>query len=249
MRDAIDAGSKVYYRPMEAAIRWADLLVHESSIFQSLVHDETTTALFVQWPHLKLNIDRIHDALINGELPFGRDGINDTDPLHLDQPDLTIRHVDLRFWMAKFYPGEKPHFLFDALERNLHSAISLESTYALMMERDTLKACLSDCERELEKLRQSHAGAQGNGHPNHDQEHQHRLHPRSESTYLKIVGGLLSLLLGRSPGGKPYSSFESMNSVIDALLAHYEGTPGMSERTLWAKLAEARRHLEGAASR
>ena len=69
--------------------------------------------------------------------------------------------------------------------------------------------------------------------------------PRAESTYLNIIGALLSLLLGKSPGGAPYSSFRNMDSVISALLAHHEHLPGISERTLWSKLAQARRHLQG----
>ena len=32
--------------------------------------------------------------------------------------------------------------------------------------------------------------------------------------------------------------------IVSALLAHHEGRPGISERTLWSKLAQARRHLE-----
>ena len=53
------------------------------------------------------------------------------------------------------------------------------------------------------------------------------------------------MMLGKSPGGMPYSSFETMESVISALLAHYEGRPGISERTLWAKFTAAKRHLDG----
>ncbi|MEA8541133.1 hypothetical protein PZU20_22685, partial [Pseudomonas aeruginosa] len=68
---------------------------------------------------------------------------------------------------------------------------------------------------------------------------------RSETTYLNILGGLLNMMLGKSPGGMPYSSFETMESVISALLAHYEGRPGISERTLWAKFTAAKRHLDG----
>ncbi|NPZ83106.1 ATP-binding protein, partial [Pseudomonas aeruginosa] len=41
-----------------------------------------------------------------------------------------------------------------------------------------------------------------------------------------------------------YSSFRSMDAVVSALIAHHEGRPGLSERTLWSKLAQARRHLE-----
>ena len=67
---------------------------------------------------------------------------------------------------------------------------------------------------------------------------------RSESTYLNIIGGLLTLLLGKSPAGTSYSSFDNVGAVVSALLAHHEGRPGISERTLWSKLAQARRHLE-----
>ena len=35
-----------------------------------------------------------------------------------------------------------------------------------------------------------------------------------------------------------------MESVIAALLAHYEGHPGIAERTLWAKLAAAKRQID-----
>jgi hypothetical protein len=35
-----------------------------------------------------------------------------------------------------------------------------------------------------------------------------------------------------------------MESVISALLAHHEHLPGISERTLWSKLAQARRNIE-----
>ena len=77
-----------------------------------------------------------------------------------------------------------------------------------------------------------------------DDEHAREPGLRSETTYLNIIGGLLTLLLGKSPSGTAYSSFRSMDAVVSALLAHHEGRPGLSERTLWSKLAQARRHLE-----
>ncbi|MFT4510348.1 hypothetical protein [Caballeronia sp. 15711] len=68
---------------------------------------------------------------------------------------------------------------------------------------------------------------------------------REETTYLNIVGGLLRLLLGKSPGsGKKYSSFATQDAVIDGLLAHFEGTPGISKRTLESKFAEANRSID-----
>jgi hypothetical protein len=67
---------------------------------------------------------------------------------------------------------------------------------------------------------------------------------REETTLLNIVGGLLGLLLGYSPGGKPHSVFKSQAAVIDALIATYPGRSGISKRTLEEKLALARRLLD-----
>jgi hypothetical protein len=67
---------------------------------------------------------------------------------------------------------------------------------------------------------------------------------REETTLLNIVGGLLGLLLGQSPAGKPHSVFKSQTAIIDALVATYPGKPGISKRTLEEKLALARRFLD-----
>ncbi len=69
------------------------------------------------------------------------------------------------------------------------------------------------------------------------------LHPRAESTYLTIIGGLLTLMLGNTPAGKPQSVFDSQAAIIDALLAHHADKPGISKTTLEAKFADARRRL------
>ncbi len=67
---------------------------------------------------------------------------------------------------------------------------------------------------------------------------------REETTLLNIAGGLLRLMLGQSPGGKPHSVFKSQTAVIDALIATYPGKPGISKRTLEEKLALAQRTLD-----
>lgn len=66
---------------------------------------------------------------------------------------------------------------------------------------------------------------------------------REETTLLNIVGALLGLLLGKTPAGKPQSVFKDQSAVIDALLASYDGKPGLAKRTLEQKLAEAKRNL------
>lgn len=66
---------------------------------------------------------------------------------------------------------------------------------------------------------------------------------RAETTYLNIIGGLLNLMLSKTPAGKPQSVFSSQSAIIDTLLAHYSGNSGISKRTLEEKFAEAKRSL------
>src|SRR3989344_3477655 len=220
-------GARTYYRPIEAAIRWSGLMRFEQRILERLGQRPLPDpAEFPRWPMLRLNAERIFDAVAHGELAHGKAGIvRAVKGLPIDDPALTIRHVDLKTWMAHYYPGEKPEFLFDDVERALHPAISLDAVDALRTEHAVLAKTHAACVVEAERA--------------------HEPGPRSESTYLNIIGGLLTLLLGKSPAGTAYSSFRSMDAVVSALQAHHQGQPGLSERTLWAKLAQARRHLEG----
>lgn len=237
--------TKVFYRPIEAAIHWAGLSRFEQRILKLLQAGQLPDqANIPRWSLLHLNSERIRDALVNGELRYGKQGITRNDPSILDDADLTIRHVDLKAWMVRFYPDQRPAFLFDAFERHLHPAISVDAVQALIADREALKVQLADrlkawdsLKAEFEALSAAHAA-----HVAEDQKTVH-LGPRSEGTYLNIVGGLLTLLLGKSPSGIPYSSFETLEAVISALNAHFGSHSGMSERTLWMKLAAAKRHL------
>jgi len=226
---------RTFYRPIEAAIRWSGLERFESRILEVVgARNIPGSEDFPLWPTLRLNVERIFDAMRNRELPYGRAGITCNDVSLLDDPQLTVRHVDLRTWMTRFYPSQKPAFLFDDIERQLHPAINAETIQALLVDREALRAQLATHQREIEALRKA---------IKHQGPSERALPPRSETTYLNIVGGLLTLLLGRSPSGTPYSSFETLESVISALIAHYEGRPGISERTLWAKFAAAKRQV------
>lgn len=240
-------GVRTCYRPIEAAIRWCGLLRFEKRILQTLEHRSVPeTNEFPRWPLLRLYVERIFDALAHDELPYGKAGSRQPrNSPALDDPALVVRHVELKAWMERYYPGERPSFLFDSVERDLHPAISLSTLQVLLADREAAKAQLAEMTQAQGLLRAAHE-ALATEHAKcaaHDA-HMREPSPRSETTYLNIIGGLLTLLLGRSPSGAAYSSFENMDSVISALLAHHEGRPGLSERTLWAKLAQARRHLE-----
>jgi hypothetical protein len=228
----------VFYRPIEAAIRWSGLLPFESRILRALGSRSTPSpGEFKRWPELRLNCERIFDGVVNGDLPYGRLGVTCRDTGLLSSPELTVRHVDLKTWMTRCYPDQRPDFLFDTLERQLHPAITVAAMQALLIERDAIQGLYQQLHREHESLRKEVAKTAPTDQP---------LGPRSEATYLNIVGGLVSLLLGQSPNGKPYSSFRTMESVISALLAHFDGHPGIAERTLWQKLGAAKRHIDTA---
>lgn len=234
---------KVFYRPIEAAVRWSGLVRHESMILQVL----GTKAIpgpgdFPRWPALRLSAERIYDGLANADLPYGKNGITCSGEVSIDDPNLTVRHVDLKEWMTRFYPDHRPRFLFDRHERSMHPGVSLEAVQALLADREALKVELAGkgkvvmtLQSQLEALRAERNALIKNTPGS--------LSTRSESTYLNIVGGLVNLMVGQSPGGIPYSSFRTVDSVISALVAHNAGRPGMSERTLWAKFTLAKRHL------
>jgi hypothetical protein len=232
--------SMVLYRPIEAAIRWSGLTRHEPRILEILNGRRLPEAdEFPQWPSLRRNAERIYDGILNNELRVAVNGITvqgeaGADP---DDPNLTIRHVDLRDWMCRFYPSDRPPFLFSRLERKAAPAISSEAVQALFLEREGLRLYVAQREQGMKRLREQLRDLEQttqSGAP---------LGPRSETTYLHILGGLLTLLLGSSPSGQRYSSFTSQEAIISALIAHHGERLGIAERTLQAKFAAAKRSL------
>jgi hypothetical protein len=233
----------VYYRPIDAAIRWAGLFRFREDILAG-VRSRTLPAT-LDCPHcneLRLYSDRIYDAIFHGELPYGQNGITMHDESLWDSPDLTIRHVDLKRWMLHTYPEQRPPFLFSRSERIAHPVITIEAGRALLVEREVLKSQLDLCRHQLRTLqeqmkKQDAPVASCAPCP---------LSDRSESTYLNVIGAMLDVMLGRTPSGVPYSRFTSQEAVISALIAHHGSLMGITERTLQSKFAQARRKLRAA---
>jgi hypothetical protein len=247
MRHDFHSHIKVYYRPIEAAIRWSGLSRCEDQILK--IMDGKTMPAPSDWPQcpkwalLRLNTERIYDAILNRELPFGIRGVpvNDEPP---DHPDLTVRHVDLKSWMSRYYPDQRPGFLFSAIERRTHPTVTIADIQAMTFERNAFKARLTLYERENRTLRAQNAALRKENEAL-TPAHAEALSERSEVTYLHIVGGMLTLLLGHTPSGQPYSSFKTQESIISAMIAHHGERLGITERTLQAKFAAANRKLTG----
>jgi hypothetical protein len=119
--------------------------------------------------------------------------------------------------------------------------ITIDIVHALVLERDGLTAQIEQRDREIHALRGQlkKLGPQSVPEPVSAP----MLSERSETTYLHIVAALLRLLLGQSPSGQPYSSFRSEDAIMSALIAMHGHRLGISERTLQAKFAAAKRAL------
>ncbi|HHX1076937.1 TPA: hypothetical protein ACU6G1_000466 [Pseudomonas aeruginosa] len=239
--------SKVFYRPIEASIRWAGLLRFKHVILASVSSPRNLPNSLdcPRWSELLLYTDRIYDGILNGELPFGQNGITTHDAALIDSPDLTVRHVDLKRWMHQHYPEHRPGFLFSRSERIAHPVISLETGQAMLVEQLALKSALEQSRRQLRELQEKHDALlkQSTVIPACAQ---CPISDRAEATYLNIIGGMLELMLGQSPSGTPYSSFKTQEAVVSALVAHHRGVMGIAERTLNGKFATARRRLHSA---
>ncbi|WP_305729548.1 hypothetical protein [Pseudomonas yamanorum] len=218
-------------------------MAYESRILEMAWHSPITLkSAFPQWPCLYANIEMIFDAIHYGELPYGCLGVSVAVGTPVDHLYLTVRHADLKLWMSRFYPEQKPGFLFEGSVQD--RAVSISTYLALQADRDALQLNVKNLEADHQKLL-SELEAVG-----FERENIHSLlktnskvSDRSEAAYLHIIGAMVSLFLGNSPSGKPHSVFRSQAAVVDALTAHYKDLPGLSKRTLDEKFAAAKRSL------
>nr|VFJ67603.1 MAG: hypothetical protein BECKDK2373C_GA0170839_11675 [Candidatus Kentron sp. DK] len=241
---------KPFYRPVEAAIRWCGLVEYEAKILAVLEGSYIPdVGQFPQWPCLRVNTEKVLDAIQNGDIRHGRDGKTVAVDDHVAPARLTVRHTDLREWMAKHYPDQKPAFLFDETERKAHAAINADSFRALQADRDAMKADLEKAKERLAKIKEERDSLlserdslrhivdnrqQAIGEPSE----------RSERTYLNIIGGLVEQMLSDSPKGKKQSIFENQGAIISVMLGHYQHIKGMGDSNLEKIMAAANKTLK-----
>lgn len=235
---------KLSYHPIDAAVRWCDLLEHEAQILQAARHSPARLAQFFrQWPTLWARTETLFDAVRNGELQYGCLGMPVRNCAPIDEALLTIRHNDLKRWMTLYHPDQRPAFLFGSANQP-QETISIQSYLVLQADRDALRLQLKHIteahQQVLEALKAAGLEPDTLGATSRLQG---RLSERGELTYQHIIGGLIQLLLGHSPAGKPYSVFDSQAAVVSALIAHFGGIVGMTKRTLDQKFASGRRSL------
>jgi hypothetical protein len=236
--------AKVFYRPVEAAIRWCNLMAYESQILEAEWNNpELLPLTFPQWPCLPANTEKIFDAVLNHELPYGIFGSPATSEKPLDRRLLTVRHIDLKWWMSHYYPDQRPAFLFGGFSAESQK-ISIGTYLILKADRDALEIELNTIKSAYRELTEQlkTIGIERENLRTLAQK-QGRFSERSELGYQRVLGALIETLLGFSPSGKPNSVFGSQAAIVDSITAHYEGVAGLSKRTLDEKFANARRSL------
>ena len=233
---------KAFYSPIEAAIRWSGLYNLEQSILTQLAGRlRPDQEDFPRWPKLYLNGERIYNALINADLPYGKNGVTCDDPSLLDDPGLTIREVDLKAWMTQHYPEERPSFLFSGAERHRLSRATINN---MLNENAALTSKVNEYSKECERLKELNARLTQQANERMQQlDPEEALSDRGRSALLNIIGGLLTALRGQSPGGQRYSQFDSDADIIETVMTYHGGRVGISERTMQKHFAAARRSL------
>lgn len=236
--------TKVFYRPIEAAIRWCNLMKYEALILESQwERPELIVKAFPQWPCLHSNSEKILDAIRNQELPYGALGVTVAPGTHVDHRLLTVRHSDLKRWLLYFHPDQRPSFLFRtsaADQKTIHY-----STYlTLQADRDALQVQLKATEDKLQALIDELKSA-GLERENLRllAESEQQLGDHSKASYLNVIGALVEIMLSSSGTGRRHSIFDNQASIVDSITAHYEGVRGLSKRSLDEKFAAGRRSL------
>ena len=144
--------TKVFYRPIDAAIRWCNLMAHESQILESAWDcPALLSTTFPQWPCLHINTEKIFDAVRNHELPFGFFGVTVAPGTSIDYRLLTVRHIDLKWWMFHHYPDQRPSFLFGKLPAE-NEQISFGTYLTLRADREALEVELKASNAALREL-------------------------------------------------------------------------------------------------
>lgn len=251
MNEASRLGSteKLFYRPIEAAIRWCGLTDFESLIVESAWgNSDFLSYAFPEWPSLHTTVWKILDAIRNNEIPYGAFGVTVPPGTAVDMRLLTIRHSDLKRWMLHYHPDQRPSFLFSQTATK-QEKINYSTYLVLQADRDALQVQLKATETKLQSLidelkaagleRESLRMTAENGQP---------LNDHSKTSFLNVIGALVNTILGSSQAGRKHSIFDSQAAIVDSITAHYGDVAGLSKRSLDEKFAAGRRSLAKAKS-
>jgi len=153
--------TKPFYYPDEAAAEWCGMSRHEYAKFkkENSIRDDGVEIFeepsgygnYAVPPNKPCFIERLEQicfAIEAGDIPHQRDGRGIVDSEHVARYRRTVKPQDLKAWIEKTFPNEKPSFLFDQLERK-----ELLDAKKLLEENEKLKLEVEEKNVRLEKAR------------------------------------------------------------------------------------------------
>ncbi|MBK7300191.1 MAG: hypothetical protein IPI79_07270 [Moraxellaceae bacterium] len=159
-----------------------------------------------------------HNHLMNKQLHCDQRRCDSTNEIEIYvQLDAFVK------WAVDVMAWDLPHELLIIKNASTPAAPSPN----LIQENELLKQQLNDAQAKIEVLEKQM--------PMDDE--------RSETTYLKIIGSLVHLMLAKSPSGVKQSVYNSQTAIIEAILAHYPNAYGLKQRTLEEKFSAANKQL------
>lgn len=243
-----NALSKSFYYPIEAALRWCGLIEFEDIILSELWESGQLlipeVGQFPEWPCLRVNAEKIFDAIAHREIPCGRDGKTvDLSRDRVAKHRLTVRHTDLRAWMAKHYPDQKPEFLFDELERSSHSAINADSFRSLQADLQAARAMLAQEKKRCAEISAERDALRVGNDKLQKLVNQFSAKPkkadkREDRSDLHIIGALLETLMIEK------KCFKSEEDLRDYIAEKYRGYEGCARRTMGGRFSLAKKKLK-----
>ncbi|MBU0500741.1 MAG: hypothetical protein KJ558_04490 [Gammaproteobacteria bacterium] len=154
--DHVQSYYTVYPVPVAAAL-WCGVPPNEVEEHLN-VATQVHRAIF-RHPYIKCLEPRcraLHEAIEKGALLVSRENGKSFDGSqeHVAPERRHVTRQNLKEWIAREFPSDKPAFLFDEVERKTHAAINADTFRALQADRDALAARLEKAKSEYQKLRQ-----------------------------------------------------------------------------------------------
>lgn len=241
-----------------AAALWCgvppDQVEEELKHAQPVGEYDALSRAILRHPYLKCLEPRmraIHQAINSGEITACREnGLKDYDR-HVAYHRRNVYGMDLKEWAKKISPTERPAFLFDEIERDVHSAISTETYRTLKAAHDAKEQKLATANERIRELHDAKNAAEAErdalrlmveslGKQTKSTE---QADCRSETSYQHMVAALLDCIAGNLPNVKKHPSFESEAKLIESIDDYYRGYRGLSKSNLSRKFPEAKRLL------
>lgn len=252
----LQACYSVYHVPLAAAL-WCgvppDRLEQELRLAVPIGQSNALGRAILRHPYIRClepRIRAIHAAIDAGEIQACREDGRKTDD-HVAYERRHVYGLDLKEWAKKIAPTERPAFLFDDIERNIHSGINAETYRTLKSAHDAKEIKLTEANariREIEAIKRevelerdqlrAMIDALTDQLKNADVPGD-----RAETTYQNIIAALLDCIAGNVPDVEKHPSFESEAKLIEAIDEHYRGYGGLSKSNLSRKFPEAKRNL------